>query len=133
MTQPAGLIGLRHVALFVTKLEDCIAFYTKVFGMSIEWNPDPDNYYLHFNGDNLALHRANSEKGISPGQRLDHIGFILTTPEQIDDWYAHALQHQTRILREPKSHRDGGRSFYCADPDGTSIEVIYHPPISDRV
>lgn len=132
MSTPSGMIGLRHVALFVTQLEACVAFYTKVFGMHVEWNPDPDNYYLHLNGDNLALHRANPDKAISAGQRLDHIGFVVKTPEDVETWYQRALEHQTTILRAPKSHRDGGSSFYCADPDGTGIEVIYHPPISSR-
>ena len=32
---------------------------------------------------------------------------------------------------QPKTHRDGARSFYCADPDGNVVQMIFHPPISN--
>ena len=35
-----------------------------------------------------------------------------------------------RIKNEPRTHRDGARSFYCLDPDGNVVQMIYHPPIS---
>ena len=31
----------------------------------------------------------------------------------------------------PRSHRDGARSLYLCDPDGNTIQILYHPPISD--
>jgi catechol 2,3-dioxygenase-like lactoylglutathione lyase family enzyme len=36
------------------------------------------------------------------------------------------------LAAEPKTHRDGARSFYFRDPDGLLIQLIYHPPISDK-
>jgi predicted enzyme related to lactoylglutathione lyase len=36
------------------------------------------------------------------------------------------------ILKEPKSHRDGARSFYCRDPDGNTVQLIYHPPLANK-
>ena len=36
----------------------------------------------------------------------------------------------TPIAQPPKTHRDGARSFYCHDPDGTLVQLIYHPPLS---
>jgi hypothetical protein len=30
----------------------------------------------------------------------------------------------------PRTHRDGARSFYCADPEGTVVQVIFHPPLT---
>jgi hypothetical protein len=32
---------------------------------------------------------------------------------------------------QPRTHRDGARSFYCYDPDGTVVQVIHHPPVTD--
>lgn len=32
--------------------------------------------------------------------------------------------------QELRNHRDGARSFYCLDPEGVVVQVIYHPPIS---
>ncbi len=122
-------LGLRHVALFVEKLEECRDFYVEFLGMAVEWQPDPDNIYLTSGNDNLALHRAKSPPAES-GQRLDHIGFILATPDEVDRWYEFLIQQDVKILMKPKTHRDGARSFYCNDPDGVAVQMIYHPPIS---
>ncbi len=127
--RPAGMMGLRHVALFVADLEACVAFYCDLVGMTIEWQPDADNYYLTSGFDNLALHRAKAEVSMS-GQRLDHIGFILAKPEQVDAWYQYLDAQKVVIKAAPRTHRDGARSFYCVDPAMNVIQFIYHPPIS---
>jgi catechol 2,3-dioxygenase-like lactoylglutathione lyase family enzyme len=36
------------------------------------------------------------------------------------------------IVKPPKTHRDGARSFYCRDPDGNVVQFIHHPPIAQR-
>lgn len=133
MSLPGGMLGLRHVALFVQEMEDCLHFYTEIVGMRIEWQPDADNYYLTSGGDNLALHRMAGERKPDGAQRLDHIGFIIRTPDEVDAWHAHFVSKGVKILQAPKTHRDGARSFYCADPAGNTLQLIYHPPISGRV
>ena len=130
MTMPGGLLGLRHVALFVCDIEACVRFYTEVLGMQVEWQPDADNYYLSSGTDSLALHRASAEQAPLGPQRLDHIGFIIRTPEEVDAWHAHFVRHGVKVLQPPKTHRDGARSFYCTDPAGNAVQIIYHPPIS---
>lgn len=130
MAQPGGLLGMRHVALFVHDMDACLKFYCDVVGMRQEWQPDPDNIYLTSGTDNLALHRLGADKTLDGGQRLDHFGFILKTPDDVDAWYAHLLAHNTKIAQAPKTHRDGARSLYCFDPAGNLVQFIYHPPIS---
>lgn len=125
-------LGLRHVALNVFDIEACVAFYKTVFQMTIEWQPDPDNVYLTSGSDNLALHRVPKIARERASQRLDHIGFIVEMPEAVDEWFSHLQAHNVKIVAMPKTHRDGARSLYCADPEGTVIQVIYHPPISTR-
>ncbi len=130
MKQPAPTCGLRHIALFVTDLEACEQFYVNLLGMRVEWRPDPDNVYLTSGNDNLALHRASADFDTHGAQKLDHIGFIIATPEQVDEWYAYLQHHQVAIRQPPRTHRDGARSFYCYDPAQTVVQMIYHPPIS---
>jgi catechol 2,3-dioxygenase-like lactoylglutathione lyase family enzyme len=130
MTQkpPQGMIGIRHVALFIKELDTAIDFYTHVMGMKIEWQPDPDNIYLTNQGDVFALHRVDY---LPEGQqRLDHIGFVLKTAKDVDAWYAYFVAEGVRITEAPKTHRDGSHGFYCLDPVGHLLEIIYHPPIS---
>jgi catechol 2,3-dioxygenase-like lactoylglutathione lyase family enzyme len=62
-------------------------------------------------------------------QRLDHIGFFVAGPEDVDAWFAWLTAHGVRMRTEPRTHRDGARSFYCYDPDGPHVQVIHHPPI----
>ena len=123
--------GMRHVALFVEEFEACEAFYVELLGMAVEWRPDPDNVYLCSGVDNLALHRA-SAIAAPEGQKLDHIGFIIPSLEGVDEWYSFMQENNVRFRNEPRTHRDGARSFYCFDPDGTVVQMIYHPPISPK-
>ncbi len=128
--QPKPTAGMRHVALFVENFEETIKFYTELLGMTIEWQPDPDNYYLTSGNDNLALHRFMGGSRDPAQQRLDHIGFIIDEMDQVDVWYAFLSSHNIRMKSVPKTHRDGARSFYCLDPDGNVVQMIFHPPIS---
>jgi catechol 2,3-dioxygenase-like lactoylglutathione lyase family enzyme len=130
-TMPGGMLGLRHVALFVQDMDAALRFYMDVMGMKLEWQPDADNYYLTSGSDNFALHRALQGYDTSGPQRLDHIGFIIKAPEDVDAWHAHLLRHNVKILRMPATHRDGARSLYCEDPAGNTLQLIYHPPISN--
>ena len=126
MSRPEGGISLRHVALRVRALEACERFYTDIIGLRVEWRPDADNVYLTSGHDNLALHRA-AEVGADDRQRLDHIGFIVPRIEQIDDWFAFLKDNDVAIVKPPRTHRDGARSLYCRDPDGNTVQLIYHP------
>ncbi|PIE41777.1 MAG: glyoxalase [Gammaproteobacteria bacterium] len=128
---PKPLSGMRHVALFVKEFAACEAFYVDMLGMKVEWRPDDDNLYLTSGWDNLALHRADDIDSNSR-QRLDHIGFIIDEIEQVDIWYEFLLERNIEMKTKPRTHRDGARSFYCLDPDGTMVQFIYHPPISGK-
>ena len=129
MERPAATLGMRHVALNVIDLELCEHFYVDLLGMTVEWRPDEDNVYLTSGNDNLALHRVEATPA-SAGQRLDHVGFFIASPEQVDDWHNFLKTNGVEIKAAPRTHRDGARSFYCADPEGTVVQIIFHPPIA---
>lgn len=125
-------LGMRHVALNVQDPQRSKEFYTRVFKMELEWEPDAENVYLTSAGlDNIALHKSTQPRGA--GQLLDHIGFILPSPADVDAWYAWVRAQNVKIVKEIKTHRDGARSFYMEDPDGILIQMIYHPPIANRI
>lgn len=119
-------LGIRHIALFTADMARAEAFYCGVLGYQVEWRPDPDNLYLTNNGqDNLAIHKG------TPGKetRLDHFGIILRKAADVDAWHEHLKKW---AKTPPKTHRDGARSFYAADPDGNNLQFIHHPPIADK-
>ena len=128
--------GLRHLALNVTRLAEMKAFYVDLLGFRVEWEPDADNVYLTSGVDNLALHRAQPAGAGSPqagGNRLDHLGLIVRAPDDVDGWAAFLESHGVTIDAKPRTHRDGARSCYFRDPDGNSVQIIHHPPISGTI
>ena len=128
MKRPGLTDGMRHVALFVERFSECEQFYTDLLGMEVEWRPDEDNVYRTSGRDNLALHRADGKR--DQGQ-LDHIGFFINDILKIDAWYEFLSGHGVVMLTDPRTHRDGARSFYCLDPSGIKVQMIYHNPIAE--
>ena len=136
-------IGLRHLALNGADVARAEAFYVGLLGFAVEWRPDADNLYLRLGDDNLALHRyvAQAREGAAGqhafderlGQHLAHIGIVVALPDDVDAWATHLRARGVKLLAEPRTHRDGARSFYCQDPDENAVQILYHPPISNPV
>ena len=127
--RPPPTAGLRHVALFARDFEATVRFYTEVMGMRIEWRPDADNCYLTNGNDNLALHRATTgnrqrTRG-SITSASSSTGSRMWTPGTIS-WWPKRLK--SSIRRGPIA--TARAVFYCRDPEGTSVQLIYHPPLS---
>ena len=129
MNRPDIGYGMRHVALYVRDMAACERFYVELLGMQVEWRPDPDNLYLSSGSDNLALHQAAAGERPEALQRLDHIGFFMRSADDVDAWYGFLQGEGVRMRNAPRTHRDGARSFYCFDPGGTVVQIIYHPPV----
>jgi catechol 2,3-dioxygenase-like lactoylglutathione lyase family enzyme len=124
--------GLRHLAINARDLAAMKRFYVDLLGFTVEWEPDPDNVYLSSGIDNLALHRA---EGLVAGARsaLDHLGLIVRNPDDVDRWASFLESRGVTIEAKPRTHRDGARSCYFRDPDGNTVQIIHHPPISGKV
>ncbi len=122
--------GLRHLALKVADVERATDFYSRVFGMKLVWQPDPDNVYLSSGCDNLALHRGAPAS--AHDQALDHLGFIAASIAEVEEGWAWAVAQQLEVVHPLKHHRDGSVSFYIRDPDGNVVQVLYEPAISPK-
>ena len=118
------VVGLRHLALKVRDVAAATRFYAEAFGMRVVWQPDARNVYLSSGTDNLALHE---EPGAAPGGALDHLGFVVATPEEVHAAAAALRARGVPIAREPAVHRDGSVSCYCRDPDGNLVQVLWLP------
>ncbi len=106
---------MRHVALYVRDLP-CPAngFYVSLLGMQVEWRPDPANVYSQLLGRIIwRCTRLRLGERDESQQRLDHIGFFLATKAAVDEWFAFLQAEGVQMRTEPRTHRDGARSFYC--------------------
>lgn len=95
-----ALDSLDHVAIPVTDIAAAVAWYTKTFRCEIKYQ-DPTWALLAFSNTRLAL--------VIPEQHPAHIAFVSPDAEKFG-----AL----------KTHRDGTRSCYVADPAGNSVEIM---------
>jgi catechol 2,3-dioxygenase-like lactoylglutathione lyase family enzyme len=125
--------GLRHLALRVRDVRVSQAFYERLFDMKLVWQPDPDNVYLSTGVDNLALHQVPAEAfekfAESPHHPLDHLGFLMDSPDSVNALFQEVSAQGVTIVQPPKQHRDGSFSFYLADPDSNTIQILFEPSV----
>ncbi|MGH7767782.1 MAG: VOC family protein, partial [Candidatus Binatia bacterium] len=62
-----------------------------------------------------------------------HIGFLIDSVERVRELEKEFRARGVKIVHPFKIHRDGSASFYCADPDGIVIQMLYEPHLSRQV
>jgi len=129
MSGPPPTRGIRHVALLCADIGKMERFYCDVLGYAVEWRPSASELYLTRGEDNLALHALASPRE-SAETKLDHIGLLMSRPEDVDAWAAYLTERGVALDTSPRTHRDGARSFYARDPEGNRVQFLYHPPLS---
>ena len=131
MSRITGLKGMRHIALKVRNIARSKKFYQDMLGMDVVWEPDPENVYLSSGCDNIALHEvAQNFVAEAVERQLDHLGFVVETVERVKELEQEFQAKGVKIVHPFKIHRDGSASFYCADPDGIVIQMLYEPQLS---
>ncbi len=122
---------MRHVALKVKDVTRAKKFYQEILGMDVVWEPDAENVYLSSGCDNIAIHAVSANFAASAEEKqLDHLGFIVESTERVKELEQEFIAKGVRIVHPFKAHRDGSASFYCADPDGIVIQMLYEPHLS---
>jgi len=133
MGRIAGLKGMRHIALKVRSAARSKIFYQNILGMDVVWEPDAQNVYLSSGCDNIAIHEVSeSFRETAEEKQLDHLGFVVESIERVKELEAAFRSQGVTIVHPFKVHRDGSASFYCADPDGVVIQMLYEPTLSPQ-
>jgi catechol 2,3-dioxygenase-like lactoylglutathione lyase family enzyme len=133
MGRIAGVKGMRHIALKVRSAARSKMFYRDILGMDVVWEPDAQNIYLSSGCDNIAIHEvAENFLKTAEEKQLDHLGFVVESIERVKQLEAEFRSRGVTIVHPFKVHRDGSASFYCADPDGVVIQMLYEPTLSPQ-
>ena len=115
--------GLTHVSLAVRDPDRSLAFYASVFGVE-EYYRDDSSIQVKGPGINdiLAFERDPKHAGRSGG--IQHFGFRLVTPDDIDDAVEAVIAAGGTLLRRGE-FAPGFPYAYVADPDGYEIEIWF--------
>lgn len=129
MTKPE-LTGLDHLVLTVEDMDETVAFYTRVLGMTETRFIVADGSTrsaLAFGNIKINLHPANgpfTPHASTPVSGSADLCLLTKTP--LDDWIAHLRSCKVDLLDGPVS-RTGAQgamtSIYLRDPDGNLIEI----------
>jgi len=124
---------MRHIALKVRSVAQSRMFYQNILGMDVVWEPDAQNVYLSSGCDNIAIHEVSDNfLETAEEKQLDHLGFVVESIERVRELEAEFRVQGVTIVHPFKVHRDGSASFYCADPDGVTIQMLYEPTLSPQ-
>ena len=115
--------GLTHISLAVADPQRSLDFYSRAFGVK-EYYRDEEQIQVQGPGphDVLAFERNSRKAGARAG--IDHFGFRLKRPEDIDRAVADVLQAGGKLLRRGE-FAPGLPFAYVEDPDGYEIEIWF--------
>lgn len=116
--------GINHITLRVNNIEKAEQFYSDILGFEIEKKMGRSMTVYRIGKDSLVLVEAETEyEKTSKDYRVDHFGFFVDTPGQVDELAGFFREQEVTILSGP-SNRKNGRFVFISDPDGNMIEIF---------
>ena len=118
--------GLNHITIRVNRIEDSKYFYGEVLGLElIKTMGQSMAVYDVGNGDTLVI--VEAETSYDPNSRdfrVDHFGFYVDEPKQVDELAEYFRKYEVAIVSGP-ANRKKGRFLFVTDPDGNMIEFFH--------
>ncbi|MBQ0757553.1 MAG: VOC family protein [Amphritea sp.] len=130
---PFNIVGIDHIVLRTTQLQNMLRFYCDVLGCKVERDLPPETGLVQLRAGSALIDivPVDSELGRVGGgpptkteNNLDHFCLLLDpiSEQQISE---HLKQH--KIVVDDFSERYGsegfGQSIYIEDPEGNTIEL----------
>ncbi|MDG5766669.1 VOC family protein [Balneolales bacterium ANBcel1] len=116
--------GLNHITLRVNNITKAEEFYGGILGFEVEKKMGRSMTVYRIGGDSLVLVEAETEyQATSKDYRVDHFGFFVDSPEEVDRLAEFFSENEVTILSGP-SNRKNGRFVFISDPDGNMIEIF---------
>ena len=118
--------GINHITIRVNDIDRAEEFYGEMLGFEL----------VRKMGKSMAVYRVGEEDTIvlveaetsydpsSRDYRVDHFGFFLDSPEEVDEMAQYFKEQEVTILSGP-ANRKLGRFVFISDPDGNMLEFFY--------
>jgi catechol 2,3-dioxygenase-like lactoylglutathione lyase family enzyme len=123
------VLGLAHVALFVSDLQKARGFYEDFLGYQEPYVLKRDD-----GSDRIVFIKINDQQYIelfaeNPKQdgHLSHISFFTDSAEQMRDFLA---SRGVKVPDKVAKGRLGNSNFNIIDPDGHTVEIVQYEPDS---
>jgi lactoylglutathione lyase len=127
--------GICHVGLSVADLDESIAFYTEVLGLTMSERREKDAFFPIGETDVMALlqYPGGSERfdaEMRPknwGKAFTHFGLTAGSVKDVFAFQEHLQERGVKIVKEAYERWDGA-SLYFLDPNGYTLEYIFFDP-----
>ncbi|MDX1618799.1 MAG: VOC family protein [Balneolaceae bacterium] len=124
--------GLNHITIRVNDIERAEEFYGDILGFELirKMGKSMSVYRV---GDEDTLVLVEAETSYDPSSRdyrVDHFGFYVDSPDEVDELAEYFREHEVTVLSGP-ANRKRGRFVFISDPDGNMIEVFYEEEEDD--
>lgn len=107
-----------HVVIFVTDMDEAIAFYTEKLGFDLV-HKSPEYTSLDTGGETgIGLHIAENVGGIDSGMHTTQVSFLV---DDIEQTLKTLRNKDVRITREIDEIAPGRFVFNFTDPDGNQL------------
>lgn len=115
-------LGLTHISLSVKDLNASLAFYHKLFGVTVLFQDDRQIQVQTPGANDVIAFERRDTAGARGG--VDHFGFRLKDPAHIEKALEVAKEAGADIVRTG-TFAPGCPYLYIRDPDGYMIEIWY--------
>jgi catechol 2,3-dioxygenase-like lactoylglutathione lyase family enzyme len=123
--KPFVTTGINHITLRVNDIKRAEAFYTDILGFKLEKKIRQSMAVYRIGTDSLVIVEAETAYDkTSKDYRVDHFGFTVSAPEQIDELAKYFRDNDVSIVTGP-ANRKNGRFIFITDPDGNLIEFFH--------
>jgi catechol 2,3-dioxygenase-like lactoylglutathione lyase family enzyme len=130
--EPPRILGIAHMALYVSDLPKARAFYKDFLGFD-----EPYNLKREDGSDRIAFIKINEQQyfelfaeGPKNDGQLNHIAFYTNDAEGL----RHAMATSGVTVPAVVGHgRIGNANFNVVDPDGHTVEIVQYEPTGRTV